>query len=161
MNEVILLAYLAVFLFNMRAPNGACLAAFFAVFISQLWITNKTPNDLIILNFCMFVGIYTCLSCALAYMDRLLSGIIAVIIALHSLAYAIDIYAFPTTETWLYKNHEIIVCILHAMLICVSIPKFNTILSRFWHNSIRVFNSMLCGNPANDGNSRKAGEGKA
>jgi hypothetical protein len=65
------------------------------------------------------------------------------VIALYSLAYALDTIANYETQTWLWHNHESIILILHIALMCVSIPKFNNAVANCWHNSFRVFTNML------------------
>lgn len=143
MNSCILAMYI-VFVIAARSRQAlACFFAFLIVVMLQFTYSEEPTQSELYTSFLFFMGLY--LTLAYYHLKKSLPTNAAAcsMIALYSLAYALDTIANYETQTWLWNNHESIVFILHLALMCVSIPKFNTALANCWHNSFMVFTNML------------------
>ena len=78
-------------------------------------------------------------------------GIACFIMGIYDLCFALDSLLYgesgiykPNTETWIYSNHEIFICVLHFVIMLLLIKKYNSVVGGTCYNIIMLFNRMLC-----------------
>lgn len=143
MNWVILAGYVVLCGALRKGYVVSCLLAFCVVAAIQLYYPSEVTSYQVAFSFVISSCIYAILACYLHKKNLLIAMFAACCIASYDLFFASDTFVNYEVETWVYRNHEGIITVLHAALMCVCIPKFNTIFYRCWHNSFRVFNRVL------------------
>ena len=81
-----------------------------------------------IFAFSLYSGLYITLSYYLVKRKDFILFIPIITMASYDLLFAVDSWLNSDVETWIWRNHEIIICVLHAFIMLVFSKKFTSMV---------------------------------
>ena len=126
--------------------DAAILVAYFILFVTKrdfrvllciipmlIYVATYEGGDTF--AYILYCGLYIALSYYFIKTEGFKFRIPFITMAIYDLIYSLDSYMFgvqgliePNADTWLYKNHALIVCFLHAFIMLVFSKKFTSLV---------------------------------
>ena len=78
--------------------------------------------------------------------------------AIYNLIFALDSFVNSEYKTWIWRNHEIIICVLHAFIMLVFSTKFTSMVDACASYVNMLWNDCASNNPRSSNAERQPSE---
>lgn len=124
LDAAILAAYIILYLFKKDGRILFCLLPFIAYLFT--FNIENTNHDIYAYSF--YSGLYITLSYYFIKRRDFIIFAPIITMASYDLLFAYDGWVNSAVETWIWRNHEIIICVLHAFIMLVFSKKFTSVV---------------------------------